>query len=423
MRTLRTLAAASAAVLLSTLLVTTPATAASPTGHKKIQASEVPGGQILVTWGATTGVKYYQVKVSSMPDMSQDVKTYKISKKKTSVTVKPAANATATSGNYSFVRVYAIKKNGKVGESPYKKVRLTAPVADPINPAVTVATFNIRTKEADGSGGAKWAARKAAVAAEITASGAAVVAIQEAGAKINSTCLPVIYIGTDGKNHKYKDCYWQFEELDDLLPTYSLVNKDEYSSGDGKESTRILYDPSKVTLGENGFFAPTKEDANLQFVPWAVFSPVATPENPTPKQFVFIATHLANNAKGQKEQYWSKLRVKQAEKVIAFAKSKSQGRQVIVAGDMNSNMYTLPSNVVDKAFLKAGFFDAYSTAANQNEFFATFNEFKKPKASASRTDYIFTWGGPIGSFGYKNWIIRSGVMTSDHYMQSATVPF
>jgi endonuclease/exonuclease/phosphatase family metal-dependent hydrolase len=420
MRTVKLLAAALAAVLLSVLLVSTPATAASPTGHKKIQAVEAPGGKVLVTWGATTGVKYYNVKVSSLPDMSQDVKTYKISKKLTSATVAPAAYAGASTGNYTFVRVYAVKKNGKVGESPYKKVRLTAPAADAVNPGVTVATFNIRTAEADKSGGPKWASRKDAVAAQITASGASVVAIQEAGAKIGGedNWVPVVYVGADGKNHKERDYYWQFEQLDDLLPNYSLVNAAEYSQGDGKESTRILYDPSKVTLTESGFFAPSKVDDNLQFVPWAVFT-----DNATQKQFVFISTHLANNAKGQTEKYWSKLRTKQAQKVIAFAKDKSQGRQVIVAGDMNSNMYSAPSNVVDKAFLKAGFFDAYASASVENEFFATFNEFKKPKASASRTDYIFTWGGPTGSFGYKNWIVRSGTFPSDHYMQSATVPF
>jgi len=420
MRTLTFSAAAIAAVLVSGLIVSTPAIAATDTGHKNIKAVEAPGGQISVTWGATKAVKYYQVKVSSMPDMSQDVKTYKISKSKTAVTVAPAANAGPTSGNYSFVRVYAIKKNGKLGESPFAKVRLTAPAPNPIGPGVTVGTFNIRTAEADGTGGAKWSARKDIVASQITASGASVVALQEAGAVIGKECQVVIYVGTDGLKHKFKDCYFQFEQLDDMLPQYSLVNKDEYSpnGADGKESTRILYDPSKVSLAESGFFAPSKIDKNLQFVPWAVFT-----DNVTQKQFVFISAHLANNAKGQTEKYWSKLRVKQAKKVMAFAKAKSAGRQVIIAGDMNSNQYTLPSNVVDKAFLAGGFYDAYATANITNEFFATFNEFERPKASSSRTDYIFTWGGPVGSYAYKNWIVRSGVFPSDHYMQSATVPF
>ncbi|MDM4762311.1 hypothetical protein QT381_04740 [Galbitalea sp. SE-J8] len=418
MRALRTITAVAvaAALALGTAAVSAPADAASPTGHKHLTAVEAPGGRIAVKWGATTGVKSYRVVVAGSPDMKATPKTYTISKKKTSATVAPAKYAGANSGNYSFVRVYAIKKNGKVGESPYVKVRLSGADAQPPagDASVAVATFNIRTGEA--TSGPSWESRRDAVAAQIASSGAAVVAIQEAGYKIGA-CRVVVTAFPGGKT-KAKDCFWQFEDLEARLGgQYRLVSSTEYASGAGalgKESTRILYDPTRVTLGDQGFFAPSKVDKNLQYVPWAHFTDVASG-----KPFTFVAVHLANNAAGKKEAAWSKLRAQQAKKVIAFAKSQLGYGQVIVAGDMNSNMYTLPANLVDQEFVRAGAFDAYATHDNQNEFYATFNEFKAPKASASRTDYIFTFGVK-GSYSYKNWITRAKL--SDHFMQSAILP-
>jgi endonuclease/exonuclease/phosphatase family metal-dependent hydrolase len=412
MRALKLLAtSALASALLVGAAVVPAAEAASPTGHKQLTAQQ-SGSKISVSWKATSGVKYYKVKVAANPEMTQHVDSYTVSKKKTRVTVAPANFASAGSGNYSFVRVYAYKTNGKIGVSPWKKVRMSV-AAPAAGPSITVATFNVRTAEA--TSGPSWSSRKVGVAAQIAASGAAVVAVQEAGSKSDSY-QEVVYVGNDGAKHKYRDYDWQFEELDRLLPSHQLVSAEEYSLGEGKESTRIFFDPSKVTLTGQSVFAPSTVDENLQFVPVAEFT-----DNVTGKPFTFIALHLANNAAGQDEKFWSKLRARQANAVISKVKQfAAQGEQVIVAGDMNSNMYTEPGNLVDESFLRAGFFDAYATPNNQNEFYATFNEFKGPKASGSRTDYIFTFGGPRGSYGYKNW--TTSAKLSDHFMQSATLP-
>jgi len=422
MRNLKILATALAAAVLASLLIVAPANAASPTGHKHITASVTADNKISVKWRATSGIKYYKVKTSSTPDMSEDVKSYKT--KNTALVVKPTKYGSVASGNYTFVRVYAVKKNGKVGESPYRAVRLNPVVPAAGGTAVTVATFNVRTADAAAEKSTpthKWASRISKVASQIRDSGAAVIGLQEAGAASSSYDV-ITTVGSDGKKHKSKDFYWQFEGLRDAAGSqYKLATDQEYSSGSGKEGTRILYDTSKVTLLEQGHFAPSAVNSKLRFVPWAKFQ-----DNATGKTFYFISVHLAANEddKGRSDASFSKLRVKQAAKVISTAKKfAATGNQVIVVGDMNSNIYSAPNNAVDRKFLNSGFYDASATTNSTNEFFVTYNAFKKPKKSASRTDYIFTFGGPKGSYNYKNWIVRSGKIPSDHYMQSATLPF
>jgi endonuclease/exonuclease/phosphatase family metal-dependent hydrolase len=422
MRNLKILATALAAAVLASLLFVAPASAASPTGHKHITASVTADNKISVKWGATTGVKYYKVKTSSTPDMSDDVKSYKTTK--TSIVVKATKYASVASGNYTFVRVYAVKKNGKVGESPYRAVRLNPVVPAAGGAAVTVATFNVRTAEKAAEKKTpthKWAKRISKVASQIQSSGAAVIGLQEAGASTGRYSV-VTETGADGKKHSHKDIYWQFEELRDKAGSqYALADSDEYSLGSGKEGTRILYDTTKVTLLEQGHFAPSAVNSKLRFVPWAKFQ-----DNATGKTFYFISVHLAANEDdtSRSDSSFSKLRVKQIAKVTTYAKKfAATGNQVIVVGDMNSNIYSAPNNAVDRKLISAGFYDASATTNYTNEFFVTYNAFKKSKSSASRTDYILTIGGPKGAYSFKNWIVKSGTIPSDHNMQSATLPF
>jgi endonuclease/exonuclease/phosphatase family metal-dependent hydrolase len=416
-RRLKLSTAALATVVLASVLLVSPASPASAVkatndGHKHISVSQ-KNGKIIVKWKPTLGVKYFLVKTSSTPDMSQNVKSYKVSKKKTTVTVKPTKYAVAGTGNYTFVRVYAVKK-GKVGVSPYKQVRMVTAAPAAGLSAETVATFNVKTAEAPEIAGHTWSQRIGAVASQIQQSNAAVIALEEAGASGPTTGTST-YTDATG-NHNKKDFYWQFEQLRDSVGgNYQLASSDEYAPGEGalgKEGTRILYDTSKVTLLQQGFFAPSAVDKYLRFVPWAQFQ-----DNATGKKFYFIAAHLDN----RDSEY--KLRLKQIASVIAKVKEFSAtGEQVILAGDMNSNIYSRPYNAVDQALITAGFFDSYSTANNTNEFYVTFNDFSKPKKSASRTDYIMTYGKYAGSYSYKDWIVKSGTIPSDHYMQTATVP-
>lgn len=390
-----------------------PATAAKATndGHKHISVSQ-KNGKIVVKWLPTLGVKYFLVKTASTPDMTQNVKSYKVTKKKTTVTVAPTKYAVAGTGNYTFVRVYAVKK-GKIGVSPYKQVRMTTAAPAAGTTPETIATYNVKTAELPEVAGHTWAQRVSAVANQIQQSNAAVVALEEAGSP--GTDFTTVITKVDGHNTQSKDFYWQFEQLRDSVGgMYALADSDEYASGTllGKEGTRILYDTTKVTMLNQGFFAPSTVDKYLRYVPWAQFQ-----DNATGKKFYFIAAHLDN----RDSEY--QLRLKQIAAVIAKAKEfSSTGEQVILAGDMNSNIYSRPYNAVDQALIKAGFFDSYAAKTNVNEFYVTFNDFSAPKKSASRTDYIMTYGQAPGAFSYKNWIVRGGTIPSDHYMQTASVP-
>jgi hypothetical protein len=81
----------------------------------------------------------------------------------------------------------------------------------------------------------------------------------------------------------------------------------------------------------------------------------------------------------------------------------------------------MPGNGIAIKLTKSGFHDAFKAKKVVNKANDTFNDFLPPRSTASRTDYIMTYGGPKTSYAYKNWVVRSGTIPSDHYMQSATV--
>ena len=77
-RNLKLSAVALVAVLLATVFVATPANAAKATndGHKHISAVQTADGKITVNWLPTLGVKYFLVKTSGNPEMTEALKTY-----------------------------------------------------------------------------------------------------------------------------------------------------------------------------------------------------------------------------------------------------------------------------------------------------------------------------------------------------------
>ncbi|CAN5140697.1 hypothetical protein BH11ACT2_BH11ACT2_06400 [soil metagenome] len=417
MRITRLAIPAALVLLASTLVASSPATAASPAGNKHLTAKITASNHLVVDWHATSAARYYLVRTSSTLDMSHNIKTYKVSKKHTKYTIDATASrynyAKPSSGNYIFVRVYAPKTNGNLITSPAKAVRLNPPAAPAGAQQVKVATFNVRTADLDVPHHG-WASRITPVADRINASGASVVALEEAGTNLGKTTFRGGY-----------DIHWQFEDVERAAaPQYDLVYSDEYAKGanTGKEGTRILYDTSKLSVVSSGFFAPSAVNKYLRWVPWALFQDRSTGE-----QFYFIAAHLDNRAdKGKSHTYYN-LRLKQIKKIIDVARDfRSAGHQVILAGDLNSNIYSKPDNGVDRKLMSAGFYDAYATANNVNSYHVTYNDFKKSKVNASRTDYIMTFGRADlrGAYSYKNWISKSdGVYPSDHNMQSAVVPF
>jgi len=281
-----------------------------------------------------------------------------------------------------------------------------APVPDPLASQVTVATYNVRTAEEEQAGHL-WEDRLPAVAAQIDESKAGVIALEEAGANMGS-----VYTRPTGL-----DIDWQYEDLQKAVnQKYQLVSSTEYDKGDagGKEGTRILYDTTRFSIVSSGFFAPSPIDRYLRFVPWAKFRSLTTG-----KTFYFIAVHLDNRTNT------SALRSRQIVHIINRAKTfNADGNsQVIIAGDMNSNRYSVPFNTVAAKMRAAHLFDTFNATKVVNGAWATFNGFAKPKRDGSRTDYIETYGPYTGAYYYKNFVVKHGKAPSDHDMQVATLPY
>jgi endonuclease/exonuclease/phosphatase family metal-dependent hydrolase len=268
-------------------------------------------------------------------------------------------------------------------------------------PRLTVATFNVRTTETEVAGHT-WDARKARVAEYIRASGASVVALQEAGSVLADV--------SDGTTRTQ---YWQYQEVRDILGwPWTLTDEAEFSRGEGREGTRILYDATRVTLLEHGSFAPSAVDRYIRYIPWARFL-----DNASGRVFLFVSVHLDDRIDK------SSLRVAQMRTVIRRAKAlRGNASQIVLAGDLNSATTSPGGNRALRAAVKAGAFDASRTKKPIDIRIDSFNDFLRPKRSGYTTDYILTLGGPKGSFSYRNWVVRKGVIPSDHYLQSATLP-
>lgn len=414
----RIIASALAVGLVSLVVVTTPATAATPTGHKHITASLTPSNQIVVDWGATSKVDHYEVHSSSTPAMDQDVVSYPVSKRHTKysfdATTAAYSYAQPSSGNYIYVRVYAFKLNGEIGVSPYRKIMMPASPPAPAAQQATVATFNVRSASRDRAGHS-WKSRAAAVADLIDKSDAVAIGLQEAGTPLKTRTTKTGAL----------DITWQFDDIAKRVSSkYKLVYSKQYSylAHGGKEGNRILYDSTVLSVVDSGFFAPSAVDRYIRWTPWALFQNKATGA-----RFYFIDAHLDNRKDKAGSQFFYNLRQEQIGTIIARAQAFSAtGAQVILVGDLNSNIYSVPTNGVHRTLIAAGFRDAYSTAAKTNAFRVTFNRFSSSKKSASRTDYILTFGRPDlgGAFSYKNWTGKvDGVFASDHNMQTATLPY
>lgn len=404
-------AALSVLSLTCSLLIagSTPANAASSHGYRNMTLTATKSGTILVKWKKTTNVKKYEIRTYKTSNLKSVAKKYTVSKKKTSVAVRPAPGAGRNTGNYTWVKIFVHKTSGSVVSAPLQKVRMASQTPRSSNRA-TIATYNVRTAHSEIRGNT-WAQRKSAVANDILKSGAGIISIQEAGAHIRN--------------------WWQFHDLMDMVSSkYASVTRELYvHKGQtlGKQGTRILYDQSRFTLVDHGSWVlpglARDKGGNTRWAAWALMHDVNTG-----KPLYVVSAHFDNRkestASQKKSKPYHKLRVKQADSLIKNIRALAKGgTQVVLAGDLNTNLYSFPSNAVHTKFIRAGFYDTYAAPKNINEYYATSNGFKKAKASAARTDYILTYGGQKGAYSYKNWIVKSGRIPSDHFMQTATVPF
>jgi endonuclease/exonuclease/phosphatase family metal-dependent hydrolase len=419
-------AAALSLALLASAAAAVPATAAETAngkGNLKVKLKLTSSGDIKVSWKAPMAkalvkknVAKWVVLTSTSRTMTTDLKKYRVKKTQTSVVVPPAEMVTPESGDHTFVKVKLYRKGvAKPGESPTKWIK--APVMDAdttIQDRVTIGSFNVRSwgLESDAKAFDAWAQRKPHVIRNISSSGAGVIALQEAG-------------GKDVNGEYGEDPYW-VALVRELGSPWKLVDDLEYRADYsktnnvyGKQGTRILYDSAKYSVLDHGAIevAGIQSRKSTMWVPWAHFVDQASG-----KKFWMVDVHFQTG----KTASSYKVRERQAATVVPFAtKLAESGDKVFVAGDFNSTSFTLPDNGVHKAFLKAGFFDAYSTSNVSGEEFPTTNDFEFPvEKSPHRRDYIMSIGGETtGSHWYKNLVYNEvSQAASDHFMQAAQLP-
>jgi len=112
--------------------------------------------------------------------------------------------------------------------------------------------------------------------------------------------------------------------------------------------------------------------------------------------------------------------------MIPFLKSLQarNGEQVIVGGDMNSSINSLPYNHVQKALLDAGFYDSFATPAIENPQYGSTFAFQFPlRVTPYRRDYLMSYGAVKGSCFYRNQVpTDASQIASDHFLQLANLP-
>lgn len=379
-------------------------------GLYKVRLANTADGRIKVSWkwkkSRSKRLKKWKVVTSTSRKMNTDATSYRVKAKKRSTIVRHAPSVTPASGDYTFVKVYSLPKHGKKHGSAAHWIQAPVTAVPAGSGQATIGTYNVRDADLDASGPHTWANRKQSVINTINGSGAGIVNLQEASGMGKRTMQ-----GFGGV--PYQGSYLaQAQDIADGTGM-RLVNDQFFTGADSaSQGTRILYDANRYTLLTEG----NMPIAGNRFIEWAEFT------DPTGHRFWDLTMHLfAHTEKGSEDT-----RVQEAKQIIATAQhlNATDGAEVFVAGDSNSTIYTKPKGLVHRTFIGAGFYDAFATTSITNQAYPTTNDFDFPvKPSPHRRDLILSYGGPAGSYWYKNLFTNNAADAgSDHFMQVAQLP-
>lgn len=388
-------------------------------GNLGLSLTSTPDMKVKVSWVPpvpASRIKDWVVHVSTGRSLLPDPRTYTAPANATSIVIPRAAQVRVTSGDYTFVKVTVERKSGVTGSSPTKWIKAPVLTAPASSTKVTLATFNVRNwgAESSVSDPRSWMNRRADVVNTIVASGARVVAIQEASGSSANTAYGGISQRADLlRLMRQKRDTWRLADGSHYGPNYLH----------GRQGNRILYDSSLFSVIDHGVMQGTSGTPGAPgWVPWARLKELRSGAS-----FFVVSVHFEYGKDAPGSTTFYDLRQEQAKATIALIKDKLAvgGVQVFVAGDFNSTSLTLPNNGVHQAFVKAGFFDAFATKDVSGATYPTTNSFVFPvRESPYRRDYIMSYGGPRGSYWYKNMAYKDDVNTaSDHFMQVSQMPF
>lgn len=391
-------------------------------GNLKMGLAIAPDGRIRVTWKRPTKasqIRKWVVTVGPSRSLNINSKTYTVNRTAQSKTVDPAYGAAPASGNYSFVQVTIYRTRGTKASSPTKWIQAPIPAACTASPGnqVRLATFNVRGWDKDaGYPQYNWNTRGPNVVAQILASGARVVGIQEANVQSGQG-----FTSPDGaRQHQ-----WILDKLNatDPDPSHQWVDAlgdDYYKRGGGLVGTRIFVDAAKYTVLERGLERLNGRDGKGDsLLPWARLQAVGA----TQPAFTVSNTHLrvGENASGyvaRQEQ------VKTMSDILHRLQARYPAEQLFLVGDLNSSINSLPDNYVQDYLVKNGFYDSFATPSITNPQYGSTFSFTFPlRVTPYRRDYLMSLGPIAGSCAYTNQVVHDPAgVASDHFLQAATLP-
>ncbi|GAA3563619.1 hypothetical protein GCM10022197_18980 [Microlunatus spumicola] len=438
-------AMAALVAVFSAVLPTSASAAGKPGSVKSVVAS--PGaavGQIKVSWKASgSRTDKFRIETALTPfGSSNDGRgaqsfTVSGSKRSTTLSAKSVAKAGAApaTGNHLYIRVVAVDVT-KHGSRKGKASALVATTARAL-PAPTVgvplriASYNIRSAKYDGADKRDWAQRASGVAADILASKAGIVAIQEASP------------GRFGALRQTESLQAALIKADPTMARYTITRSTVYNppgTPHGSQAARILYDATRYQLLTP---CPDATLVNGRMIDYSVSCsfdlPVLPDDAPTwkrsaayaefadlatGKRFLVVSAHLDYRHSDNRatESRLNDLRRLQAATIWANMNSIRQvDEPVIVAGDFNASQADKGGNGPHDFLVEQGFYDAAGAVQQVNLELPSLNHFDKvlkadPQGYARRVDQILVYGAP-GANRFTQVVKQSDpARNSDHNM-------
>ncbi len=449
----RAAALTAAGVLAVTGLQASPSAAAfDDPGSITSVTTDASSGQLVLKW-ASSGVNtdYFLLQTAhtsfSEGSRGRNATTFKIpgggSVRQFALTDTHFAQAGAavTTGRHLYFRMSAVNETTsglRTRAFPYLRAMMPPGLAAKrTGTALRAATFNVRTARAT-TDKRHWVVRKAAVAAEIKASLADVVAIQEMS--------PGRQDGRNGSTLKVgRQTTSLLTELKKIgLGHFKLVRTTSYrKSGTkhGSQGARILYNSKRFELLSN---CPEKTGKKYYNASCTIQMPImsndsetrrrkaayaAFEDRGTGKRFYFVSAHLdqRHSTSATVERRYNQLRNNQMRTVLTkIEQINSRNRAVIFGGDINSFQNNFIGDAPHDALVEYGYYDTVAATKRINLAFPTVNHYKTylPQSTVgmgTRIDVVMVQGAQGAHLYWNKLKDPDSKRPSDHNLVAADI--
>jgi endonuclease/exonuclease/phosphatase family metal-dependent hydrolase len=302
---------------------------------------------------------------------------------------------------------------------------------------IRAATFNVRTAKATWDK-RHWMKRRGLVAAEIKASRADVVAIQEMS--------PGRQDGKDGSTKKVgRQTTSLVTEMKKIgLGHYKLVRESQYKKPGtvhGTQGTRILYNTRKYELLSN---CPEKTGKKWWNPACSIDLPImktdsgkakrkaayaAFEDRSTGKRFYVVSAHLdqRHSKSLATEKKYNALRDAQTKTILDRIDSiNTRNRPVIFGGDINSWQNNIAGDAPRDRLIANGYYDTIAATRQINVEFPTINHYKPVLERSStgvgtRIDILAVQGSQGSNLYWNKTLERDTQRPSDHNLVAADI--